>query len=383
MGVKRWLVLLGCGLMLLPLGVAYLLVEAYRAQPLPELAFYLTLQFIPRVVRGVVFLFGGVFVIYLALVRLDQAISRAVAMTSDHDPNVSIADRIYEHNFPTRKPSVLLIGGGTGLLSAVEGLRSTNAVDLSVLVPICATANELSTLHRLIAHSPTRLIPLLDGDADVVLKKDSPNGFHLADRNSDCIICDVEVVPKKPDDYKMTAGIDDGRLVPTAEAIDAIREADLIVLGPGSIYTHVVAPLKVTEVAQAVRRSHGRKVYVANLMTEPDATPEFSVSDHIEVIRQVTGVELDYVLVNNARIAPEALTSYAKFRSYPVEIASESTRTSSLEFSDTKEREVILDGAIVLERDLAAAQHQRGRILVRHDGEKLAKSLVDVALTTE
>ncbi len=94
------------------------------------------------------------------------------------------------------------------------------------------------------------------------------------------------------------------------DAIKAIAEADAIILGPGSLYTSVISNLLVPEVSAAVRRAHGIKIYVANLMTEPGETDDFSVSRHLEAIREQGDIEMDCVIANKAPIHPMYTRQY-------------------------------------------------------------------------
>ena len=96
------------------------------------------------------------------------------------------------------------------------------------------------------------------------------------------------------------------------QVLDALTSADLIVVGPGSLYTSILPNLLVDGVARTIRRSPAACVYVANLMTEPGETDDYSLADHLTAIREHTELDLfDYVLVNRSPIAPAALEKYA------------------------------------------------------------------------
>jgi uncharacterized cofD-like protein len=99
-----------------------------------------------------------------------------------------------------------------------------------------------------------------------------------------------------------------------SEAIQAIDEADAIVMGPGSLYSSVIANLLVPDVAAAVRRTRGAKIYVANLMVEPGETDDFSLARHLEAIREHGKIEVDFVIANNAAIDPVFVRLYASER---------------------------------------------------------------------
>jgi uncharacterized cofD-like protein len=99
---------------------------------------------------------------------------------------------------------------------------------------------------------------------------------------------------------------------PLPETIEAIVNADLIVVGPGSLYTSIVPNLLVDGVAATLAAVNVPRVYVANLMTEPGETDGYSLADHLRVLKEHTGFDLfDYVLVNDTAIPDQAVQAYA------------------------------------------------------------------------
>ena len=113
------------------------------------------------------------------------------------------------------------------------------------------------------------------------------------------------------------------RVRPVPEVIEALVNADLIVVGPGSLYTSLLPNLLVDGVAATISGVKAIRVYVANLMTEPGETDGFSLGDHLRTIYEHTGFELfDYVLVNRAPLAPEALVQYAAEGSHVIDTRS-------------------------------------------------------------
>ena len=111
----------------------------------------------------------------------------------------------------------------------------------------------------------------------------------------------------------------DRHVRPLPEAIEALVNADLVVVGPGSLYTSILPNLLVDGVAATISGLNATRVYVANLMTEPGETDGYSLDDHLRVLREHTGFDLfDYVLVNGAPIAGDALAAYAADGSRPV-----------------------------------------------------------------
>ena len=110
------------------------------------------------------------------------------------------------------------------------------------------------------------------------------------------------------------------RARPLAESLSAIRDADVITFGPGSLYTSVIPNVLVPGVVEAVRKSRARKVYIANLMTQPGETTGMTAADHIRAVYDHTGPRLfDTVVLNNGGIAPRLLRKYAQQGAAPVE----------------------------------------------------------------
>jgi uncharacterized cofD-like protein len=148
---------------------------------------------------------------------------------------------------------------------------------------------------------------------------------------------------------------------PIPEVVEALVNADLIVVGPGSLYTSLLPNLLVDGVAATIYGVRATKVYVANLMTQPGETDGYSLGDHLGAIREHTGFELfDYVLANSGPIPDSAVASYAADGSHVVTIHSDSTVSPA--------RTILADLASVT----AAGQ-------IRHDPRALGLALAALA----
>ena len=109
------------------------------------------------------------------------------------------------------------------------------------------------------------------------------------------------------------------RVRPLPEVLAALREADLILVGPGSLYTSILPNLLVEEVAEVIAHSRATRVYIANLMTQPGETQHYSVADHVRAIYGHTRHSLfDCVVINRTPISPRLLKRYAAQRAEPV-----------------------------------------------------------------
>lgn len=108
---------------------------------------------------------------------------------------------------------------------------------------------------------------------------------------------------------------------PLPEVLEAIRRANLILIGPGSLYTSVLPNLLVSGVAEAIEKSSATRVYIANLMTQPGETDGFALAEHVRVIDGHTRRKLvDWVVASNQRISPEVGKRYAREGAEPVRV---------------------------------------------------------------
>jgi uncharacterized cofD-like protein len=153
------------------------------------------------------------------------------------------------------------------------------------------------------------------------------------------------------------------RVPPLADALEAIGDADLIVLGPGSLYTSVLPNLLVEGFVPALRRSRALKVYVCNVMTQQGETRGFRASDHARVLLEQGGRGLfDYVLVNTRRPrSPELLARYSREGAEPVDPDLDAIRALGLR---------------PVSEDLISEEE-----LVRHDPRKIAAALLQLLAT--
>ncbi|MHB1296134.1 MAG: 2-phospho-L-lactate transferase CofD family protein [Anaerolineae bacterium] len=179
---------------------------------------------------------------------------------------------------------------------------------------------------------------------------------------------------------------------PTPEVLRAVAEADAIVLGPGSIYTNLIPALLIKDINEAIRASSARKILLCNLMTQPNQTEGYAVADHVRVLQKHCGFRLDYVLAHQGdAISSQVLERYRHASSGPVapQLVAQDTSQVAI-FTDTPQEMVLVEGAILLQRNLAVEVLETDRLtgeerlVVRHDpirlGEALRSLLQDYAL---
>lgn len=263
-------------------------------------------------------------------------------------------------------PRIVCIGGGTGLSVILRGLKKC-LVDITAIVTISDDGGSSGRLREdlhmpppgdirnvLVALADTE--PLLEkvfqfrfqngkglaghtlGNLVIAAMKELTGDFTQAVKEmSKVLAVRGQVLPASQQDVQLIATMTDGSIVkgesqitgigkqihrvsllppdpePLAEAIQAIQEADAIVLGPGSIYTSILPNLLVKNVADSIRSSKAYKIYVCNVMTQPGETDGFKASDHIRVIFEHVGRGvIDTVIVNNSIPSSTIQEQYAR-----------------------------------------------------------------------
>jgi uncharacterized cofD-like protein len=327
-----------------------------------------------------------------------------------------------DHPIPARfepsGPKIVAIGGGTGLpvvlrglvracadagrpdrLTAIaavtddEGSSGMLRRQLDILPPgdvrncLVALAGDESRLTSLLQHRFKGHTPLAGhtiGNLMLAALVQQTGGFLSAiQRMGEILSIHGRVLPATESNVHLRAELGSGEIIdgvsnivsarstirrigfdrpvrPMPEAIRALVNSDIIVVGPGSLYTSILPNLLVTGIAPTIGGLNAIRIYVANLMTEPGETDGYTLEDHLGAIIEHTKAQLfDYVLVNKAPMSAAALADYAGRGSVPVVHRSAARR---------------VDGAIVVERDLLSEADG----LVRHSPEALAAAIMDI-----
>ena len=197
-----------------------------------------------------------------------------------------------------------------------------------------------------------RVLPVTT--ADVQLEAEFENGASVigeskifyCKKKEDCRITKVRLIPERP------------RALP--EAVEAIREADMIILGPGSLYTSIIPNLLVDGIVEAIQQSDALKVYVANVMTQEGETEGYTASDHIAAIFQHSAPGLfDPCLTNSWPIPEDVAARYAQEGAEPLRY--DAGRCAAL-------------GVELVSRPIATVENG----YVRHQSENLARELIQL-----
>jgi hypothetical protein len=394
MQVKRWLLLLVLGLTFVALGIAFFLVQLYRTQPFPEWVRYVTLQPIERPWRGALFLATGTAVVAIAIVQLNRSLMSAV-----QPPYASgrLVDMVYNYRLPQRRPQALALAGHRGFV-ALQQHRDFYADKLLGLASVAEGPLPLALAGQLTGSGDRLLHPV---DEPLVLCAELEHGTILegADairaRRSGVPIKRIFLIrPGERPEQVLREGQAFIRCVDApvrAEALYAVREADVILFGPGSFYLSVLPNLLLRELKEAIQASKARKILIANLMTEPGQTDDFGVADFVRALHAYGGIRLDYVLVNSASNDRLIQERYSAALATPVLPEPDGAYGGTLVTAGRRLRKIsTVEGAVVVAADLATRMVERvpvpagtgdggaatqSIIVFRHDPEKLAVTL--------
>ncbi len=400
--VKRWFALIFLGSILMTLGVLIL----FDIKPI----FY-TMEFIRNVAMnistewvafGIVMFGAGIFF------KGWQKTNLSMIEGSDKH---SLLEALYRRRKLNRGPKIVAVGGGTGLSMLLRGIKHiTNNItavvtvgddggssgrlreEMGILPPgdirncIAALADDEDLITKLFqyrfksgegleGHSFGNLFltALCSITGDLVRAvKESSNVLSIRGR----------VLPSTLDDMKLVAEMEDGRIIhgesniPEAhgkikrlftdpqncralsDVITAIKEADLIILGPGSLYTSVIPNLLIQEISEEIAKANAKKIYVCNIMTQPGETDNYSVSDHVNALISHAGGRriIDTVLVNDF-LPSNMAKKYEQSGSYPVKLDAENLRRTGVKVFPKKLIEDSKEG------------------LVRHSSNRVARAI--------
>jgi uncharacterized cofD-like protein len=177
---------------------------------------------------------------------------------------------------------------------------------------------------------------------------------------------------------------------PLPEVVEAIEGADAVVIGPGGLYTSILPVLLVKGIANAIKTSKARKIYIVNVMTQAGRTDQYSVSDHIHKIMEYGQFQLDYVLVNSRRTSDRMQASYREEGASQILFGPESADISSRIRFGKSDTITLVAGTIIQEADLITEVEQKSirkedggevvesKLVLRHDPRKLASALMDI-----
>ena len=402
--MKRWIFLILIGIILCCYGIAEILI-------MKEISF----QEVGKVVA--IFVVGFVAIV-VGLVYINKRTLEVLIESTDermeNKKNVNINSLIFNKTVYDKGPNIVVIGGGTGLNTVLSGLKNYTS-NLTAIVTvsdygeaITNSRKELQTLplndikdsivalskkdeqvEKLLNHEfqSGRLRGLDFSDIYFLAMKEINGNFEDSIIKSNEVINMVgKVIPVTLDEMKIVAELANGYIVeeksripevvsekltkinriminpsnckPAPGVVEAIKAADCIIIGPGSLYTNVIPNLLVNGVNKAIKESTAIKVYISNIMTEPGQTDNYSVADHINAILEHCGQGIfDYCIYDTGEVIPEFIKKY------------------NLEGQDIVEQDVDkVKGIKFLQRNLSMIDGD----FVRHDPNLVAASIIEL-----
>lgn len=404
--VKRWIAFGILGILLIAFGFTELVTK--RVYDIYYKVFYIFLNL------------TGIFVIYLAITEVMKSV---IVLVNTGYVKVSLDSKkieslIGEKRLLVKGPKIVVIGGGTGLSTMLRGLKyytsNITAIvtvgdngggsgdlreDLGMLPPgdirncLLALADTEPVMEELLQYrfKEGRLKNQSFGNLFLAAMAGISGNFEEAiQKMSSVLAVTGKVLPVTLDDMQLVGKLENGNIVfgeseipeeakkqksrinkimlasegadPLPEALMAIREADAIIMGPGSLYTSVIPNLLVKKMSPAIRRSSAFKIYISNIMTQPGETDNFTVVDHIKELRKYGGKDIiDCVITNSADISDELRDKY-------LEQGSELVKTNLKEIKDL--------GVDCVQEELINISNG----YIKHNSDKLAEVLVDIIM---
>jgi len=368
--VKRWLLISLSGVFLTSFGLAIWvkLTPVNRFLEFVSQALETIARLVPNSVSGPLAVLLGVFLLFWGQSRTVETITEAL----QPDASEELVDRLRTHRRLHRGPKIVAIGGGTGLSTLLRGLKqySSNITaivtvaddggssgrlrrEMGILPPgdirncIAALADEeklLTELFQYRFHAGDGLSGHSFGNLFISAMTEITGDLEQAiDASAKVLAIRGKVLPATLTDVSLWAKLADGRIIegeskiteamgqirqigchpadPVAlpAALAAIKEADYIIIGPGSLYTSIIPNLLVPAIRQALAQVTVPRVYVCNIMTQPGETDNYSVADHIRAIEKVCEERIfDAVLAQRTAPSPQSLQLYAQEHSHPV-----------------------------------------------------------------
>ena len=356
LGVKRWVIPILLGLTLLAVGIAVIILDFYRNAPetwwLPAVT-AISLRWLPRLLRAIIFAILGGALIGVGLWGLNRTIL-APFLT----PGKRVVDTIHTHRRRGRGPRIVAIGGGHGLSTLLRGLKAYT-YNLTAVVTVADDGGSSGRLRREMGILPPgdirNCLAALSDDEDLIAQlfryrfangdvgldghsfgnlfisalTEITGSFEEAVAESGRVLSvHGRVLPSTLHDVRLVADVmlphavsevrvEGESQIPEAsgrvsrvwlepdnapafpEVVQAILRAQLIVVGPGSLYTSILPNLLVPNISEAIRASEALKIYVCNVATQPGETDGYSAKDHVRVLEDHVGDDLfDIVLAN-------------------------------------------------------------------------------------
>lgn len=409
--IKRWLLLATFGIFLCAMGLA-MVFNFQIVGRLEELLFQFTYYVTGRYSNGFIMSIGVVLFLLgvICLVRGTRKVVRSVVSSLIPDASGRLMEKIFVQRKLTRGPAITVIGGGTGLSTMLRGMKYiTNNVtavvamgddggssgrlrkELGIVPPgdlrncMTALADQEPEMERLLKYRFKGDSPLAGhcfGNLLIAAMAEAEGGMEEGLKVASQILkVRGHVVPSTLENIQLCAEMTDGTTVvgeshiseagkhirrlkmipenaPAAkDAVKAIMDADVLIFGPGSLYTSVIPNLIVGGIKDAILKSHAIKIYICNVMTQPGETDGYGAYEHVRALIDHMGAQfLNYVIVNDEKISSAQLAPYREQGAKPVH--PDMKKLSNLGIN-------VVPAHLISKEDL-----------VRHDPVKLSKVLI-------
>ena len=361
MRVKRFLLIVLLGIIFMAVGLIYLIDLSgflWIKNQIKNLFIYYS---IAPLFSGLILLISGSLLIILGISNVNRSILKLIIPKQvDQLPEI-----IYEQRRLEKGPRIVVIGGGTGLYTLLRGLKQfTNNItaivtafdsggssgrlrdELGVLPPgdirncLVALSTEELLMKKLFQYrfSNGSLKGHSFGNLFITAMSEVSGEFSKAvEKSSEILAIRGKVLPSSIENVALCARLKNQQIIkgedkisryksgiesiflepssvlPSPEALQAIREADMIILGPGSLYTSVICNLLVKDVPETICQAKALKMYICNVMTQPGETDDYTASMHVrEIIKYLPHNCLDYVVINSERISKKVAAKYQK-----------------------------------------------------------------------
>ncbi|MEI1374489.1 YvcK family protein [Nostoc sp. UHCC 0926] len=371
LSVKRWLLISVGGVLLTSLGLAIWikLTPIFWMIELFKNFLGVITNFLPNYISGPLVLLGGLLLVLWGQTRTVSSITKVLRAEGGEE----LIDVLLAHHRLYRGPKIVVIGGGTGLSTLLRGLKTYSAnitaivtvaddggssgrlrQEFGVLPPgdirncLAALADEEKLLTELFQYrfrAGDGLTGHSFGNLFLTAMSDITGDLEQAVAASSKVLAvRGQVLPATLSDVRLWAELADGRRIdgessipkaggkivkigcipanPPAvpAAIKALKEADYIIIGPGSLYTSLIPNLLVPEIADAIAQTTAPRIYICNIMTQPGETEGYTVADHIRAIDAACGQRrlFDAVLIHKKPPSEQSLIRYAQQNSHPV-----------------------------------------------------------------
>lgn len=394
--IKRWLLLVLLGTLILSYGFSNL-----------KLATTLSVQ---SILTSALLFAIGITAIVMGFLMCQKRILKAVAEAniSANTRSLNLKKLLFDKKTLDKSIKVVVIGQGEGMAALLNGMKlfSNNVTAIVSTIETDANSNkefEISEIKRaMVALSENDEKELNDfmnckigENLDVgtmmleVMTKTHDNNFSRGVcALSDVVAMSGKVLPATLDKASISAVLSDGsrihgkkeimsrndknipiervalvpeRCTPAPNVIKSIREADAIIIGPGSLYTGILPILLIKEINDEIRKSKATKIFVSNIMTEPGQTDGYSLSDYINVLHEHAGKGIvDYCIASESDVMPECIRKYNMRGSDVIDI-------DKTKVKNTGVRLVVKDMSVVSEQNR-----------IKHDSVALAKEIVDI-----